>query len=132
ASELRGARNHQWAEPLAAGIGRYLALALGEPVSAAPLLELSVAHFHGSERGAVVLEADWQLRERGAAAPFAQGRFDATIMQDGPGFEAMIEAQRALLDQLLTAAGAAAGGRANQKQPAPTNDAAAMSENASS
>lgn len=137
-SELRGARNHQWAEPLAEGVSRYLSLAFGEPASLEArraddlLLDLNVLHFHGSEAGAVVLEADWQLRRRGAGDALAANHFEARVEQGAAGYDALINAHRALLDQLVAQVLGAAGGLANQKHKAPSTDAAAMIENASS
>jgi uncharacterized lipoprotein YmbA len=143
-SQLRGARNHQWAEPLAEGIGRYLSLAFegsefpegpeGPEAAAADalLLDLTVLHFHGSEAGSVVLEADWLLRRRGAGEALAGNHFEGRVAQDGVGYDALVDAHRALLDQLVAEVLGAAGGLANQKQSAPSTDAPAMIENASS
>lgn len=140
-SQLRGARNHQWAEPLAEGIGRYLSLAFEGPASPEGpeavetdglVLDLTVLHFHGSEAGAVVLEADWRLRRRGAGEALASRHFEGRVAQEDVGYDALVDAHRALLDQLVAEVLGTAGGLANQKQRAPSTDAPAMIENASS
>ncbi len=133
-TQVRGARGHRWAEPLADGVRRYLEGALAPTLEDASTMQLDVAvrHLHGSEAGTVVLDLDWRIRERGSDKPLRSGRFDDSIEQDGPGYEALVLAHRVLLQRFVDHVEGAAGGLANQKQQAPSSEAPAMIEKPSS
>lgn len=140
-TEIRGARSHRWAEPLDEALRRYLqeTLAAGFAIDAPYLLDMTVHHLHGAESGAVLLDIDWRVRERGSAAALVAGQFADAVQQSGVGFDALVVAHRQLLDrfvaQVVVEAGAAVGGGggvANQKHSAPTSDAPAMTEKPSS
>lgn len=135
-TEVRGARGHRWATPLADAVRRYLEQALAtdlqDRLTPAGLLDVQIHHLHGSDAGTVYLQADWQLRDEGSDTAVTAGRFVESVQQGSQGFEALVLAHRALLDQFVAAVAGAAGGLAHQKQAAPTSEAAAIKEKPSS
>lgn len=141
-TEIRGARGHRWAEPLGDGLRRYLqeTLAAGYQGEASYLLDLTVHHLHGAESGTVLLDANWRVRARGSADAVGAGQFTEQVQQSGPGYDALVEAHRQVLDrlaneivgQVATAVTGGSGGVASQKQSAPMSDAPAIMEKPSS
>lgn len=141
-TEIRGARGHRWAEPLGDALRRYLqeTLASGYPGEAPYLLDLTVHHLHGAESGAVLLDANWRVRARGSVDALAAGQFTEQVQQSGPGYDALVEAHRQVLDrladtvasQVATTTSGGSGGVASQKQRAPMSDAPAIMEKPSS
>ncbi|MGI9323970.1 MAG: PqiC family protein [Pseudomonadales bacterium] len=129
-TQVRGARGHRWAEPLADGVRRYLEDALAPALEGVSTLRLDVLirHLHGSEAGTVVLDLSWRIRERGSEEPLQSGRFSDSLEQERPGYEALVLAHRLLLQRFVDYVEGAAGGLANQKQQAPSSEAPAMIE----
>ncbi|MEM1433257.1 MAG: PqiC family protein [Pseudomonadota bacterium] len=108
-SRIQAATYHQWAEPLVAGLERYLsdalAVALGAPDGFGPpaLITVTLSHLHGSEAGTVVLDAEWQLLSAGDRSLLDGGRFERNLEQGEPGYPALVATHRRLLDALAAA-----------------------------
>ena len=108
-NRVQPATYHQWAEPLVAGLERYLGAALeaatanldkpGPPA----LLTVTLNHLHGSETGAVVLDAQWELSSPEDRSLLQRGRMERLLQQDEPGYPALVATHRRLLDALAAA-----------------------------
>ena len=108
-NRIQPATYHQWAEPLVAGLERYLSAALetatadldspGPPA----LLTVTMNHLHGSEAGAVVLDAQWALESPEDRSVLQRGRIERVLQQHEPGYPALVATHRQLLDALAAA-----------------------------
>jgi uncharacterized lipoprotein YmbA len=98
-NEIVPATHHRWGEPIAAGITRLLGNCLaGNARADERHASISIDHFHGSERGEVVLQAHWVVE--GDEAVLTQHRFDVRMNQSTAGYDALVTTQRSLLLEL--------------------------------
>jgi hypothetical protein len=117
--EIREARNHQWAEPLADGLRFYLrsevSSTLGENVGLNPadratwedVVEVSVEQLHGTMAGQAVLVATFRVEQLASAAAIAEYRFARSQPLARTGYEALVEAEADLVRELARAIAAA-------------------------
>ena len=110
--QIQWAANHEWAEPLQAGLALYLRSALSQAAGAEVGLDAggpSVTHavdvfieaLHGTMEGEAVLVASYGIRrpDRGVVS----FRFSQRSPLPRPGYPAMVEAEKALLRELARA-----------------------------
>ena len=115
AQQVRSAREHQWAEPLDAGLRRSLragiSRAAGFDVSADATqrarwdyaVDVDVERFHGTLAGEAVLVARWRVSPvRGKGDP-VRYRFSASEPLPRAGYPGLVEAEIALAGQLADA-----------------------------
>jgi uncharacterized lipoprotein YmbA len=112
--EVRAARNHQWAEPLADGLRLYLRdemiNALGEDVALNAsdrsaidyVVDVFVEQLHGTRAGQAVLVASFRI-ELAKSARVVERRFAQSKALDREGYAALVDAEVALLRQLAEA-----------------------------
>ena len=117
-NQLHSAQNHLWAEPLAKGLTLYLRAAiaarLGEEVGlqtgSAPgsmqRVDVFVEQLHGTMSGNAVLVASFQIRSGEDAAP-QEFRFARSVPLESEGYDALVDAEMQLADQLAAAIAAA-------------------------
>jgi uncharacterized lipoprotein YmbA len=114
AQQIHSARNHQWAEPLDAGLRIYLrtriSRELGYAVSAnattgkppAFVVDVAVEELHGTLAGAARLVANWRIARPDGTGEFAAFRFARTLPLAQNGYAALAEAEIALVADLGT------------------------------
>lgn len=121
--QIRTARQHEWAEPLAVGVRRQLrasvSRALGYDVSADAterrqwdrVVDVSIERLHGTLEGEAVLVASWRVTPRGPGAEAATYRLSRTQPLPRAGYAGLVDAEVALIDGLAEeiAASLAAG-----------------------
>jgi len=112
AGQIRAARQHQWAEPLAAGLRRQLreqvSKALGLDVSADPtqskhwdfVLDVSIERLHGTLGGEAVLLARWRVTPRNAEGAVATYRFARSQPLSRAGYGGLVDAEISLIEDL--------------------------------
>ena len=117
-NQLRSAQNHLWAEPLAEGLTLYLRAAiaarLGEEVGlqtgSAPgsmqRVDVFVEQLHGTMSGNAVLVASFQIQSGEDAAP-QEFRLARSVPLESEGYDALVDAEMKLADQLAAAIAAA-------------------------
>jgi hypothetical protein len=110
--ELRPARYHQWAEPLQAGVRRYLRDQLSADLAIAVdtnrqfrnnwqmRVDITVDKFHGDLDGQVLLDAHYVIQGIADPTQLKRGRVRISGSQSGSGYAALVDAQEALLDRL--------------------------------
>jgi uncharacterized lipoprotein YmbA len=114
--EVRAARNHQWAEPLADGLRIYLrdeiANALGEEVGIDPsdrtswdyVVDVFVEQLHGTVAGRAVLVASFRIEAQAkSSGKGVEQRFAQSKALDREGYGGLVDAEVALLRQLTEA-----------------------------
>jgi len=112
AREVRPARFHRWAEPLDAGLRRFLraeiSAALGYDIAADTAqrsrwdetVELEIDRLHGTLSGEAVLVARWQVRPAPGQGEPRAFRFTERRPLAEAGYAGLVEAEIALLKQL--------------------------------
>lgn len=112
---VRSARQHIWAEPLDTALKVYLrdtiSAELGYAVSLDSgvrqswdyRIDIYVDQMHGGMDGEAVLDASWKVIDVETSAALTAQRFAQTTQQSGTGYDALVEAQKALLNQLAAA-----------------------------
>ena len=115
AGQVQAAREHQWAEPLDAGLRSYLraeiSAALGYDVSARPAnldhwdyrVDVFVDRLHGTMAGTAVLDASYWIAPRPAAGDVAQYRFSRSAPLPREGYPGLVDAEADLARQLAQA-----------------------------
>lgn len=106
--EIRPAKHHLWAEPMYDGVHSFLvkeiSRAKGEDVLPARLardavvVEVRVEELHGTADGRAVLIGYWWLRRDNEV--LAAYQFSEYQTLSGDGYQALVQAERALLSQL--------------------------------
>ena len=103
--QIHEARFHRWAEPLSvslrgflgaeisAGLGRDLAL--NESPEHAVRLDVNIDQMHGTMDGKALLVAHWRLTDSGGSRLF---KYVKTSALEGDGYDALVSAQRQLLE----------------------------------
>ena len=121
AGQVQAAREHQWAEPLAAGLRSYLgaemSVALGYDVSARPAdlddwdytVEVYVDRLHGTMTGTAVLDASYRITPRPEAGDVAAYRFSRSVPLPREGYPGLVDAEADLVRQLAQAIAASLG-----------------------
>ena len=107
--EIRPARYHRWAEPLAEGVSQYLrddlSKALNTAIDTNPQfrsewaqsIAIEVHRLHGDLDGSVQIDATYTIR---AGDQLTRKRFAATVAQSGVGYPALVDAHATLLSRL--------------------------------
>jgi len=115
AGQVRAARQHQWAEPLDAGLRSYLraemSRALGYDVSANPAdrvrwdyaVDVYVDQLHGNMAGTAVLDASYRITPRPAAGEVTEYRFSQSAPLPREGYPGLVDAEAELARQLARA-----------------------------
>ena len=115
AGQVQAAREHQWAEPLGAGLRSYLraemSAALGYDVSASPAdlvqwdytVDVYVDRLHGSMAGTAVLDASYRITPRPGAGDVAAYRFSRSASLPREGYPGLVDAEADLVRQLAQA-----------------------------
>jgi hypothetical protein len=110
--QIRAARQHQWAEPLAAGLRRQLraqlSKALGFDVSADPtqrtrwdfVIDVSIERLHGTLDGDAVLVAHWRVTPTKARGDAASYRIARSQPLPRAGYGGLVDAEISLIDGL--------------------------------
>jgi uncharacterized lipoprotein YmbA len=111
--KIHAARSYVWAEPLQVSLRRYLAIQISSGIgrevvpsanaASKIVVDVSIDELHGNGRGAAVLVAYWELVGGGATTSY---RFSEQENLAGDGYDALVQAEQALLKRL---AGAIAG-----------------------
>jgi len=114
--EVRAARNHQWAEPLADGLRLYLrdaiAGSLGEDVAASVsehsvygvVVDVFVEQLHGTRDGQAVLVASYRIEVPGSKTrKVVERRFADAKPIEKRGYAGLVDAEVALLSRLANA-----------------------------
>lgn len=106
--EIRPARHHQWAEPMAGALSNLLLVEVSRAVDAdifpaaasgAPLVfDVRIDQLHGTLQGDALLVAYWWIRDEGGE--FASFQFSETRPLARDGYAALADAQKALLLEL--------------------------------
>lgn len=109
--EVRPARHHQWAEPVAGAIGKLLLAEVSRSVGAdvlpaaasdAPLVgSVQIDQLHGTVEGDALLVARWRV-VRNSDGAVRSYRFAETRALTADGYAALADAQKALLVALAT------------------------------
>ncbi len=106
--EIRPAKHHLWAEPMYDGVHSFLikeiSRAKGEDILPARLVadsvvvEVRVEELHGTADGRAILVAYWWLRRDSDV--LAAYQFSEYKTLSGDGYQALVQAERALLSEL--------------------------------
>jgi uncharacterized lipoprotein YmbA len=110
--EVRAARQHQWAEPLDAGLRWFLraeiARAIGDEVGGG-LVDLSdwdytidvyIARFHGTMSGTALLEGAYVIRPTADSEELREYRFSKSRPLPDEGYAALVATERSLASEL--------------------------------
>jgi len=112
--QVNSARFHEWAEPLDQGLRRFLvpatAAALGESVGGgaayagdwAYRVDLYIDQLHGTAEGDALLAAEWRIVDS-AGVEVGRSAFSKRSALSGSGYDALAEAELALVAELATA-----------------------------
>ncbi len=115
AGQVRVARQHQWAEPLQAGLRALLRSeisdALGYEVSASGAgpngwdytVDVSVDRLHGTMSGVAVLDAGYQITQRDRADEVLEFRFARSTPLPREGYPGVVDGHAALARELAAA-----------------------------
>jgi len=115
ASQVEAARQHQWAEPLDAGLRSLLRAemseALGHDVSAGPAdgsgwdytVDVYFDLLHGTMAGNAVLDAGYRITPRPGAGEAVEYRFSRSAPLPREGYPGLVEAEADLARQLARA-----------------------------
>jgi uncharacterized lipoprotein YmbA len=110
--EMRPARHHRWAEPLASNVRRYLgdrlSAALSTNVDLNPRsrdrwdvqIEVSIAELHGTLDGQSLLSASYTVFRTADPQRVQRGRVRLNRSQARNGYAGLVDAQSELLDEL--------------------------------
>lgn len=109
------ARDHLWAEPLSQSLRQMLRSGLerasdrsvvdAQRTSAdgGVVIDVNVDRLHGSLQGEVVLDAGWLLRDASTGRVLGRYRLARSTLTDRPGYDALVQAHVALLEELARA-----------------------------
>lgn len=112
---VRPARYHKWAEPLTESLNRVLraqvSSALGFDISADTsqrsrwdlILDIQIDRLHGNLEGEAILVAHWRVTPADAPENSVTYRFSKTGLLQSEGYDALVEAEVALLTELSAA-----------------------------
>lgn len=115
AGQVQAARQHQWAEPLAAALRSYLraeiSAALGYEVSAGRTdpgdwdytVDVYVDRLHGTMAGTAVLDASYRITPGTGAGEVAAYRFSRSAPLPREGYPGLVDAEADLARQLAQA-----------------------------
>ena len=115
AGQVQAAREHQWAEPLDAGLRSYLraemSTALGYDVSAGSTdlahwdytVDVYVDRLHGTMTGKAVLDSSYRITPRPGAGGVAAYRFSRSVPLPREGYPGLVDAEADLVRQLAQA-----------------------------
>ena len=115
AGQVQAAREHQWAEPLDAGLRSYLraeiSVALGYDVSGSPAdlvqwdytVDVYVDRLHGTMAGKAVLDASYRVTPRAGSEDAAAYRFSRSAPLPREGYPGLVDAEADLVRQLAQA-----------------------------
>jgi hypothetical protein len=115
AGQVQAAREHQWAEPLGAGLRSYLraemSAALGYDVSAGRTdlgdwdytVDVYVDRLHGTMAGKAVLDASYRITSRPVAGDVTAYRFSRSAPLPRAGYRGLVDAEADLVGQLAQA-----------------------------
>jgi uncharacterized lipoprotein YmbA len=110
--EVRGARYHEWAEPLDQGVRRYLraelSSLLSQDVDSNPSLsrqwshaiDVSIDQLHGTASGEALLVAGWRITDIRQSREMARFRFVERVPLQSDGYAELARAELALLSKL--------------------------------
>lgn len=108
--KIHAARNHVWAEPLQVSLRRYLAIevsngsgrdvAANANTSTRTRINVTIDELHGNNSGAAVLVAYWDVNAGDGSKSF---RFSQQQALSGDGYDALVQAEEALLKRLAAA-----------------------------
>lgn len=110
--EVRAARQHQWAEPLDAGLRWFLraeiARAIGDEVGGGLVdfkdwdytIDVYIARFHGTLTGTALLEGSYVIRPRADSQEQREYRFAETRPLPAEGYAALVAAEQRLASEL--------------------------------
>jgi len=110
--QVQAANQHQWAEPIEAGIRSFLSAeigaALGYPLSASYLdrpawdqrVDVSIDRLHGTMDGTAVLEARYRITSGGDSGEGVEFRFASSTALPREGYSGVVEAEASLLREL--------------------------------
>ena len=108
--KVHAARNHVWAEPLQVSLRRFLAtqvsagsdrdIAATATASTNTRINVSVDELHGNDSGAAVLVAYWDVVAGEGSKSF---RFSEEQALGSDGYDALVQAEEALLERLADA-----------------------------
>jgi uncharacterized lipoprotein YmbA len=113
--EVRPARYHVWAEPLADGVRRYLGQEISNELGHAiardaaqrlqwdRTVDIRIDRLHGTLAGDAMIEARWSVAPAERQAEIAVFRFAASAPLPREGYEGLVDAEVILLDQLAQA-----------------------------
>ena len=113
--QVQAARQHQWAEPLDAGLRSYLRAemseALGYHVSASQAnldywdyrVDVYIDRLHGTMAGTAVLDASYRITPRPGAGDVAEYRFTRSAPLPREGYPGLVDAEADLARQLAQA-----------------------------
>lgn len=112
---VRPARHHKWAEPLTKGLNRVLraqiSSELGFDISADTtqrsywdlLVDVQIDRLHGNLEGEAILVAHWRVTPADSREEAVTYRFSKTGLLQRDGYDALVEAEVALLTELSAA-----------------------------
>lgn len=115
ARQVRPARYHKWAEPLADGLRRFLSTqvsaALGYDIAAdasqrqswSYTVDVSIDRLHGTLSGEALLAAHWQVRPAAGKGESVSFRFAESQPLPREGYAGLVEAEITLVTQLAQA-----------------------------
>ena len=110
--EVRAARQHQWAEPLDAGLRWFLhaeiARAIGHEVGGGLVdlkdwdytIDVYVARFHGTMSGSALLEGSYVIRPSAKSEELREYRFSKSQPLSAEGYAALVAAEQSLASEL--------------------------------
>jgi len=110
--EVRSARQHQWAEPLDAGLRWFLrteiARAYGDEIGGGLVdltdwdytVDVYIARFHGTMAGKALLEGSYVIRPSNDSQATREYRFSTQQALSGEGYAELVAAERSLASDL--------------------------------
>ena len=115
AGQVRAARRHEWAEPLADGLRSYLraeiSAALGFEVGLGRIeripwdytIDVYVDRLHGTMGGRAVIDAGYRITPRSRSAEIVEYRFARSMPLPSEGYSGLFDAEKELARQLALA-----------------------------
>jgi uncharacterized protein len=112
--EVHIARDHQWVEPLRVSLRSFLSgkisKELGEPIRAynygeidlSRRIDIRIDELHGTKNGDAKLVAYWVIIDPGKQVVLSENSFFDTEVLPRDGYDALVEAQKKLLDRLAS------------------------------
>jgi len=110
--EVQAARQHQWAEPLDAGLRWFLraeiARAIGDEVGGGLVdlndwdytIDVYIARFHGTMSGTALLESTYVIRPTADSEQLREYRFSRSKPLPDEGYAALVATERSLASEL--------------------------------